>query len=126
MKQRTNQFIIGIIVLGVIGIGGYFVSSIANQPGELDAFAQCLEEKGATFYGAFWCPHCQNQKALFGSSQKHLPYVECSNPDGRSQNETCNEAGIEGYPTWQFADGSRQSGEVPLEVLAERSGCELP
>jgi len=34
--------------------------------------------------------------------------------------------GIEGYPTWEFPDGSRQSGEVPFSQLSERSGCPLP
>jgi len=67
-----------------------------------DSFATCIKDSGATFYGAFWCPHCQEQKAAFGKAQKLLPYVECSNPDGKSQNLICEAAKITGYPTWDF------------------------
>jgi len=108
--------IIGLVVYGVI---------VNNRPSELDDFAQCLAEKEAIFYGAFWCPHCQAQKEMFGNSSKYLPYIECSTPDGKSQKKVCDDAGIEGYPTWVFADGSRLSGEVELEALAAKTGCEL-
>lgn len=97
-----------------------------GKPGKLDAFATCIKDSGATFYGAFWCPHCQATKALFGSSAKLLPYVECSTPDGRSQNQLCNDAKIEQYPTWEFADGTRLMGEQTLEALATKTSCTLP
>jgi len=97
-----------------------------KTPGELDTFAQCLDEQGTKFYGAFWCPHCQKQKALFGKSEKYLPYIECSSPDGRKQLDICIEAGIKGYPTWEFSNTERLSGEIPLETLAEKTGCTLP
>ena len=97
-----------------------------SQPGKLDGFAQCLKDKGALFYGAFWCPHCKNQKALFGGSQKLLHYVECSTPDGTAQLPVCTAQNVHGYPTWIFKDGSRLSGEVSLATLAEKTGCTLP
>ncbi|MFI5205343.1 MAG: hypothetical protein ACHQVK_00215, partial [Candidatus Paceibacterales bacterium] len=68
----------------------------------LDDFAKCIKASGATFYGAFWCPHCKAQKDLFGSSVQYLPYVECSTPDGNSQLPVCTNAGVTVYPTWQF------------------------
>ena len=114
------------VILVAIGIIVFFAARKESAPGEFDQLALCLEEKGVTFYGAFWCPHCQNQKAMFGSSAKLLPYVECSTPDGKAQLAVCQQKEITGYPTWEFADGERLSGEVPLETLAERSGCELP
>ena len=110
-----------IIVAGII----YFARG-SSAPGKLDAFASCLSEKGATFYGAFWCPHCQSQKKMFGSSEKLLPYVECSAPNGQAQLPVCTEKKIEGYPTWEFADGSRETGEISLTRLSERTGCDLP
>src|SRR3989338_3322463 len=76
-----------------------------------DAFAQCLTENNVTMYGAFWCPHCANQKAQFGSSFKYATYVECSLPDRSGQTEICRKAVIESYPTWEFNDGSRLLGE---------------
>ena len=77
-------------------------------------------------YGAFWCPHCKAQKELFGDSWQFVTYVECSLPNEQGQTEFCRQMGIEGYPTWEFPDGSRQSGEVPFSQLSERSGCPLP
>lgn len=96
-----------------------------RAPGKLDAFAQCLKDQGAVFYGAFWCSHCQNQKALFGRSARMLPYIECSTPNGQSQTSECQDKKIAGYPTWEFKDGSRLSGELALERLAEKTGCSL-
>lgn len=123
MSNKT--LIILVAVIGVVlVVGGVYWSNA--QPGKLDAFAQCLGEQDATFYGAFWCPHCDAQKALFGRSEKHLPYVECSTADGNNQLEVCTEAGIQSYPTWEFADGSRLTGEQSLATLAEKTGCELP
>ncbi|HXK35049.1 MAG TPA: thioredoxin domain-containing protein [Candidatus Paceibacterota bacterium] len=118
--------LITVISLAVLAVLIVFLVNNSKKPGELDAFAACLEEKSAVFYGAFWCPHCQNQKKLFGKSAKLLPYVECSTPDGQSQLEICKDKNIEGYPTWEFADGSRETGEVSLAKLAEKTGCALP
>ncbi len=122
-----SKVIIWLILTVLIVVGLWFLMQKQdNQPGKLDSFAQCLKDKGAKFYGAFWCPHCQNQKALFGNSTRLLPYVECSNPDGQSQTAICIQKEIKSYPTWEFADGSRETGEVPLATLAEKTGCELP
>ena len=101
-------------------------SSTSSLPGEYDAFATCLKDEGAVFYGAFWCSHCQNTKKMFGSSQRLLPYVECSTSDGRSQVQACADKNITSYPTWEFADGSRLLGEVTMEQLAEKTSCQLP
>jgi len=117
-------FWVGVLFIIIAGLGvSLFVKS---GPGKLDEFAQCLSDKGATFYGAFWCPHCQAQKRMFGKSAELLPYVECSTPNGQSQLQTCVEKEIQQYPTWEFADGSRLTGEIQLTELAEKTGCTLP
>ncbi|MFT7557477.1 MAG: hypothetical protein ACI83D_000142 [Planctomycetota bacterium] len=95
----------------------------ANKP--YIAFAQCLEEKGATFYGAWWCPHCVAQKGDFKGAKNHIPYVECSTPQ-KDQTEACKTAEIASYPTWEFADGTRVSGAQTLATLASNTGCPLP
>jgi len=122
----ANKLIIFGFVLIAIVVGIIFVAKAGNQPGNLDGFAGCLKEKGAIFYGAFWCSHCQNQKKMFGKSVKYLPYVECSTSDGKKQLPACQEKNIDGYPTWVFADETREVGEVPLEKLSEKTGCLLP
>lgn len=128
MSNNVKIFIsiIVILVLGVVstillkGNGG------TSEPGKYDVFAQCLKDQGAVFYGTFWCTYCQSQKKLFGSSQKLLPYVECSPANAKGQLQICQDKKIEGYPTWEFADGSRISGKVSLEKLAEKTACVLP
>lgn len=124
MKWGALAFWSAILALVVTAIGMSVI--VKAGPGNLDSFAQCLKEKGAVFYGAFWCPHCRNTKQLFGSSQRLLPYVECSTPDGRNQLQVCKDKGIESYPTWEFSDGSRLTGEQSLDTLAEKTGCVLP
>lgn len=124
MNKKKNQLIwvaiIGVIVLFI----GYSLYK-NNKPGELDGFAACISESGAKFYGAFWCPHCQDQKEMFGNSEKKLPYVECSTADRKGTTIDCQKAQIQSYPTWEFADGSREVGTLSLEALAEKTSCEL-
>ncbi len=120
-KTRRNWIIAVAIVVFIVCGWLYY----QGQPGHYDEFAQCIRNTGTIFYGAFWCPHCQNQKAMFGKSEMYLPYVECSTPDGRGMIASCKEKGVEGYPTWVFPDGSRESGEIRLERLAEKTGCPI-
>ncbi len=125
--MKMTPLIVGVVVVAVLaGVAVYVTNARPAGPHRLDAFAQCLKESGAKFYGAFWCPHCQNQKKLFGSAEQYLPYVECSTPNGQAQLAVCKEAGVESYPTWVFPDGSREVGEVPLARLAEKTSCTLP
>lgn len=129
MNNNVKIFIL-VIVLLILGTIATILLQSGNStpagPGKYDAFAQCLKDKSAVFYGAFWCPHCQTQKKLFGSSVKFLDYVECSTPDGSGQTQACKDKKITGYPTWEFADGTRLNGEIPLAQLAEKTSCPLP
>lgn len=124
MKKGTLIFWLVVLALIISGIGTNLV--LNRGPGNLDGFAQCLKDKGAVFYGAFWCPHCQATKRMFGKSAALLPYVECSAPDGQSQTQICKDKKITGYPTWIFSDGNILTGERTLQELATASGCELP
>jgi len=126
MSGKTKSIFFLVAVFLIVAGGVYFLIKEASAPGKLDEFASCLKDKGAVFYGAFWCQHCQNQKAMFGKSAKLLPYVECSTPNTKGQLEACNEKNIAGYPTWEFADKTRETGEVSLEKLAEKTLCPLP
>jgi thiol-disulfide isomerase/thioredoxin len=130
MENKNNVKIflsvLGILVVGVVATAIVRGGAAPAGPGKYDTFATCLKDKGAVFYGAFWCPHCQAQKKLFGSSQRLLPYVECSTANGQAQTQICLDAKVSSYPTWEFADGSRLNGEISLEQLAEKTSCELP
>lgn len=128
MNNNAKIFliIIGVLVLGTIATVLVRGGGASTGPGKYDEFATCLKDQGATFYGAYWCPHCQAQKKMFGSSAKLLSYVECSTVDGNAQTQVCIDKEIKSYPTWEFADGSRLTGEIALEQLAEKTSCVLP
>lgn len=126
-----NTKVVGYIVVLVVVLGGaigglwYMDQQAAPKREAYTNLAQCLSERGVVFYGAFWCPACAQQKTVFGSAAKQLPYIECSLPD-RSQNELCTEAEIANYPVWGFEDDYRCGGVTSPEVLAHLSGCDLP
>ncbi len=49
---------------------------------DLVAFAKALKAKtGVAFYGAIWCPFCNEQKQLFQDGAQFLPFQEVTNPD---------------------------------------------
>ena len=131
MEQKVIIGAVGLLVVAAIGI--FFITpptqtntSTTVPTGKYTEFATCIKDSGATFFGAFWCPHCAAQKALFGDAVKELPYVECSTSDGNGQLPICAAMGINTYPTWVFADHSTTTGEQSLETLATKTSCTLP
>ena len=89
-------------------------------------------------YGAFWCPHCQHQKELFGKEAwSYIKYVECSPKGYGYDSKLLASKDIDGFPTWFFGGfnsesssynyGKRKKGitiseEMPLEKIAMISG----
>ncbi len=119
---RTVVILVIVAVVGAIGWMRY--QERQQGPDKRVDLAQCLTDKGAKMYGAYWCPHCQQQKKLFGKAFSKVTYVECAIPGNpREQTQACKDANISGYPTWTFADGSRTNGEQSLADLAEKTGC---
>ncbi|MGC9292513.1 MAG: hypothetical protein ACP5EP_07275 [Acidobacteriaceae bacterium] len=96
------------------------------KPRNLDAFAQCLTQKKVLMYGSSVCPHCADQKKLFGSSFKYVTYVECFVPGSRQGSPACVKADIHAVPTWVFPNGARLVGEQSLQMLSAATGCPLP
>jgi uncharacterized membrane protein len=112
------------ITLGALHLhySGVFDPQAGPEKPYLAALAAHLEGSGATFYGAYWCQRCQEQKALFEASAKRLPYVECQ-PGGPSgpQTVSCAANNIDNYPTW-IIDGRRHVGVLKPKALATYSG----
>lgn len=122
--NRQNKIIIlvtTILILIVAVLAFVNTKKEPINPNKYDAFAQCLNDKGAVMYGAEWCIHCKAQKALFADSFKYIKYVEC--PDNT---KICLDKNIGGYPTWLIGTSTRLEGEVTLEKLSEVSNCPLP
>jgi len=114
-----------------LAVVALFVAIVANgvksgAPSVYDGFAQCLAEKGAKMYGTWWCPHCLNQKKLFGSAFEFVNYVECSPGGSKVISQECVDDGVvKGVPAWKFSDGTWASGEQSLESLADKTSCPL-
>jgi hypothetical protein len=126
-----KKLIIPILIAAGLALAVFL---LAIQPGNphmdnsitnYDVFAKCLTNNGIKMYGASWCPHCQNQKAMFGDSSKYMPYVECSGNEGK-ENQACANAGITQYPTWVLINGTRFVGALSFGQLSELTSCALP
>jgi hypothetical protein len=124
-RLSGKKVVIGIFILAA----GLLITMILyRQNHRYDNFAKCLKDRHVLMYGAYWCPHCAEQKEKFGASFKYAPYVECGIPGNtRGEQEVCKDAGIKHFPTWQFPPvGERFEGSLSLEDLSDRSGCPLP
>ncbi len=95
----------------------------ASTKAEID-LAKHLSKTGVTKYGAWWCPHCYEQKQLFGKEAfKQINYVECD-PRGKTpQPQLCKDKGITSFPTWEV-DGKFYRGVQTPDKLAELSEYE--
>jgi uncharacterized membrane protein len=85
--------------------------------------AKHLTQQGAIMYSAYWCPHCYEQKQLFGKEAwAQVTNVECAADAKKNpQPEACTKAGIKGFPTW-IINGKIDSGTKKLAKLAELTG----
>lgn len=98
-----------------------------SGPAEI-ALARYLTQIGTKEYGAYWCPHCHDQKMLFGKeAAKLINYFECDPKGQNSRAEICQAtaANLKGFPTWEIK-GQFYSGTKSLEKLAELSGYSGP
>ena len=115
----------GLLIVAAFGVAYYLGHRSQHK---YDTFARCLGDRGVKMYGAWWCPHCVEQKEKFGASFEYAPYVECGvKGDLKGQNPVCKEDGIKHFPTWQFPPtGERVERILSLEELSDRTGCSLP
>ena len=83
--------------------------------------AEHLTKEGAVMYNAYWCPHCHDQKEMFGKeAAEKLNLVECAKDGFNNKRELCEAKNITGFPTWEI-NGSLDSGVKSLKKLAELS-----
>ncbi len=124
VENKNSIKILGVIIAGALVLTAavfLFNKKTAEPKINLDSFAQCLTDKGATEYGTESCYFCQEQKKLFGNSFRLINYVDCQKEPNK-----CVENKIENTPTWIFSDGNRLVGLQTLEKLSEQSSCPLP
>ena len=82
-------------------------------------FASFLSKKGVVMYSAYWCPHCKDQKELFGKqASKKLQIVECAKDGKKNKFKFCLEKEIPGFPAWEI-DNEIYLGVKTLKELSE-------
>ncbi len=129
-KTLAVRIVVFALIMVAIVILMRVVVRATKDSGTYDNFAQCLVTNGVKFYGAFWCPHCQQQEQWLDASRQKLAdeglYQECSNAAGTGQTQLCIDQKIDSYPTWILKDGTRLVGEQSLADLSAKTGCTLP
>ncbi|HWR14427.1 MAG TPA: hypothetical protein VN577_06345 [Terriglobales bacterium] len=127
---KGRRWLVVVLAVAVVAlIAAAFAMALLNRSDKsksLDGFAKCLTEKKAVMYGSSICPHCLDQKELFGESFQYVTYVECRVPGQKEPAPACSWAGVKQVPTWIFADGQRRLGTTPLAELSSKTGCPLP
>ena len=121
VKEAT---VIALLIVGALHLhySGLFDAAAGPEDPQLQALAIHLADSGAKFYGAYWCPRCQEQKAVFEASAIRLPYVECSSGGrGSALTKACAAEKIKSYPTWTIK-GQRYTGLQTPRSLAASSG----
>ena len=94
---------------------------IAISSTEKIKLAEHLTKEGAVMYNAYWCPHCHDQKEMFGKeATDKLNLVECAKDGYNNKRDLCEAKGITGFPSWEI-NGSIDSGVKTLKELAELS-----
>ena len=121
--KRRNILVYGSIL---ILIAGAYYAGWRHKNHKYDAFAQCLASHQAKMYGLYWCPHCIEQKEMFGQSFHYVPYVECAIRNSSELAPECKVAGVKLFPSWQFGLSPPKEGELSLDALSAKSGCSLP
>jgi uncharacterized membrane protein/glutaredoxin len=110
-------------ILAPLGAAFIFAMPAGGAAGFEGALARHLRETGAVMYGAHWCPHCAEQKALFGDAAKDVPYVECAADAVNGRPDLCEKAGVKVFPTWIMGT-ERREGVQSLSALATLSKFE--
>jgi hypothetical protein len=110
----------------LIALAGAYYAGWHYKNHKYDAFAQCLATHQARMYGLYWCPHCLEQKEMFGEAFHYVPYTECAIKGSSEMAAGCRVAGVKLFPSWQFGMDPPKEGVLSLEALSDKTGCKLP
>lgn len=124
-ETKSKKALLYVVIL-VLFAGAFFAGRYYKDH-KYDSFARCLASKNAKMYGLYWCPHCADQKEMFGAAFRNVPYVECAMKDKPGElAPACKAAGVKLFPSWQFAGEQPREGVLSLEALSDKTGCTLP
>ena len=123
-EPKTKKMLVYGVVL--ILLAGAFAGGRYYRNHKYDSFAQCLATKQAKMYGLYWCPHCIEQKEMFGDAFHYVPYAECAIKGSSEITTECKIAGVKMFPSWQFGMDTPKEGVLSLEALSDKTGGSLP
>ncbi len=122
--KGKNALWYGIVI---VLLAGTFLAGRYYRNHKYDSFAKCLATHQARMYGLYWCPHCADQKEMFGAAFRYVPYQECAIKDKPGElAPVCKVAGVKLFPSWQFGADPPKEGVFSLQELGEKTGCTLP
>jgi hypothetical protein len=121
-KSRGGRIWAGIAMVLILAYAGFWYYSNHRY----DEFAKCLSTKQVKMYGLYWCPHCADQKAMFGKAFQYVPYVECGIKGSHEMAPACTAAAVKLFPSWQFGTNPPVEGVFPMQELSDKTGCSLP
>lgn len=127
-RRKLSALVPGALTAAILApLGAAFIYAMpAGGGGGFEAaLARHLREQGAVMYGAYWCPRCTEQKALFGDAAKDIPYVECAKDGVNGRPDLCEKAGVKAFPTWVLGT-ERREGVQSLGALSAFSKFEPP
>jgi hypothetical protein len=110
----------------IVLLAAAFIAGRHYRNHKYDSFAKCLAAKQAKMYGLYWCPHCLEQKEMFGDAFHYVSYQECAIKGSSEEAPVCKIAGVKMFPAWQFGDEAPKEGVLSLEALSDKTGCSLP
>jgi glutaredoxin len=122
-KQTGRRRVFTVIVILVLLIAAYGAGWYRKSH-RYDELGQCMASKQVKMYGAYWCPHCAEQKEILGKSY-HFVYQECGVPGSHAESAECIALGVKEFPTWRFPNGTMAPGVFSVDELSGRTGCSL-
>lgn len=107
-----------LILIGVMALA-YFLIAKPFSPIDVktsEEIAKCIG-KNSVVYVQLGCPHCENQKKMFGDNYKYINSIDCF-----YKREECSQAEISATPTWVIKN-KKYPGVQEIEKLRELTGC---
>jgi hypothetical protein len=121
-NRKTWRYAIVLALFAVVFLAGRYY-----RDHKYDSFAKCLATHQAKMYGLYWCPHCAEQKEMFGAAFRYVPYQECALKEKPGEMAPqCKAAGVKLFPSWQFGSNAPTEGVFSLDELSDKTGCSLP
>jgi glutaredoxin len=116
MKKRVKSNIITLVIIIAIIIFSFIILNTNNKAEISKETAKCIGDK-STLYVQLGCPHCEDQKEMFGENLQHINVIDCY-----YEKEKCISQNISMIPTWDISD-KYYVGVQSIDKLKTLTGC---